>query len=337
VTPDPLLTTPPLQATAADAAVVARDHFGIGGEVIRLAGERDDNFLIRADSGDYSLKLANPAEEVETLVAQQEALAHIARSDPEFPVPRPVPLSSGELAARIEVRDVSVAARMVTFLEGVVSSEMHPPILTGRDIGVLLGRLQDALEGFDRAGPRLDYLWNLRSLSRVRPLTEHLDATRQGIVEQWFDHFEGEVDDPLQRAPMQAIHSDLNQENLLVDPETGALTGVIDFGDLVHAPRVIDVGVAAAYHAMDGPDPLEAIVDVVSGYRAAHPLDPSEVALIPGLVMGRLIQSLTIGAFRASLHPENREYILIHADRAWTVLQSLHGVGLGAMAEAVVV
>lgn len=322
-----------MRATCAEAAAVARDHFGISGEAGRLAGERDDNFLIRTDSGGYSLKLANPAEEVGTLLIQQEALTHIARCDPTFPVPRPVLSGSGDPAMGVAVRGVPVAVRMVTFLEGVVLSEVSPPTLTGRDIGAVLGRLHGVLNGF-RAGSRLDYSWNLRSLPRLRPLTEYLDPSRRALLEHWFDHFEERVADPLQRVPMQAIHADLNQENIIVDPEHGGLNGLIDFGDLIHAPRVVDVAVAGAYHAMDGPDPVVAVADIVAGYHAVRALGPSEIRLIPALVMGRLVQSLAIGAFRASLHPDNREYILIHADQAWAVLQSLHEAGLDRMAEA---
>ena len=47
----------------------------------------------------------------------------------------------------------------------------------------------------------------------------------------------------------QVIHKVFQPSNVLVDPDSPAqVTGVVDFGDMIKAARIIDVAVASAYH-----------------------------------------------------------------------------------------
>ena len=55
----------------------------------------------------------------------------------------------------------------------------------------------------------------------------------------------------------QAIHNDLNLYNVLVDPrDHDVIAGILDFGDMVRAPLVNDLAVAASYQLEPGADPL---------------------------------------------------------------------------------
>jgi len=38
----------------------------------------------------------------------------------------------------------------------------------------------------------------------------------------------------------QAIHGDCHGQNLLVDPAAGVVSGILDFGDMIHAPRIVE-------------------------------------------------------------------------------------------------
>ena len=63
-----------------DAERLARDIYGIDVDAKLLPSERDQNFRLRAKSGEsYVLKLANAAERIEVLDFQNQAMMHIAR------------------------------------------------------------------------------------------------------------------------------------------------------------------------------------------------------------------------------------------------------------------
>ncbi len=67
------------------------------------------------------------------------------------------------------------------------------------------------------------------------------------------------------------IHSDANDHNLLVSEVGGAphVSGLIDFGDLVHSITVADPANAAAYAMLAAEDPIAAAEELPSHTRAS--------------------------------------------------------------------
>lgn len=328
MSPDELLTTPPLGASTADATRIARLEFGISGDATRLPGERDDNFRVSTAEGDYSLKVANPAEHHGVLEMQQLALIHIATEDPDLPVPHPVRTVRGEVVATVQIGPVETTARMVTFLDGVAIPSGPPMPSRLRRIGALLAHLDDALAGFDHPHLDREHLWDVAQMSGIARFAHHLPEEQFEFVTQWLNRFDDQIAPRLPNLPQQAIHSDFNPENLLVDPtDPDRIVGIIDFGDVMRSARVIDPAVAAAYQCFDSADPARTVAEIVAAYHDVRPLAGSEIGMLPDLVMGRLVQSVTIGAWRADLHPENRDYILMHNEPGWTALMRLEDAG----------
>ena len=97
-----LLGVRPLGVTREVAARIASDLYGLDATVEPLRSERDQNFrLTAADGHSYVLKLSHPAEERATTLLQTAALAHVAETDPDLPVPHIVPTVDGELAGAV--------------------------------------------------------------------------------------------------------------------------------------------------------------------------------------------------------------------------------------------
>ncbi|NQV06146.1 aminoglycoside phosphotransferase, partial [bacterium] len=80
-----------------------------------------------------------------------------------------------------------------------------------------------------------------------------------------------------------------------------------------------------AYATLAGPDPVSTVAAMMGAYHRCHPLSPDEIAIAADLVIGRLVQSYTIGLWRSRLHPDNRDYILIHSQPVRTALDALAG------------
>jgi Ser/Thr protein kinase RdoA (MazF antagonist) len=125
----------------------------------------------------------------------------------------------------------------------------------------------------------------------------------------------------------QVIHDDLHSGNVLVDSDSHTtITGVIDFGDIVRSPLIVDVAVAAAYLIADGQDPLVDIVGFLSAYNRLRPLQKEEVALLYDLILTRNVMTLVIGGWRATLYPANNEYLLESETQARKTIEILTGL-----------
>lgn len=101
----------------------------------------------------------------------------------------------------------------------------------------------------------------------------------------------------------QVIHNDLNQHNLLRDPETERVTGIIDFGDAVRTCLVNEVAIGAAHQLYGQDDALAALGDVVTGYAGTLPLTEAEIDALPHLVRTRLLTRELIIAWRRATNP----------------------------------
>ena len=66
------------QFSLEEAAILARDLFGVRGQTRPLPSERDQNFLVEIDTGAaFVLKIANASEGRELLEAQNAALEYL--------------------------------------------------------------------------------------------------------------------------------------------------------------------------------------------------------------------------------------------------------------------
>ena len=100
-------------------------------------------------------------------------------------------------------------------------------------------------------------------------------------------------DGSLDHLPHQVIHNDANEYNVLVGPD-GAVTGLIDFGDVVYTARVCGLAIAGAYAMQGCADPARAVVDVVRGYHEVTPLSVDELAVLFELMVARLRMSVAM-------------------------------------------
>jgi 4-aminobutyrate aminotransferase-like enzyme/Ser/Thr protein kinase RdoA (MazF antagonist) len=309
--PDPFETKPPgLPPEAAER--IAAERFGIAAAARPLASERDLNFRLHGEDGrDYLLEIANPAEDLAVVDLETRALLHVAACDPELPVPRVLPTAAGALSAVIEAPDGRrCIARLLSFLPGTAlgASPRGPACL--RDVGATLARLGHALRGFFHPAADRSLPWDLKGAQRLRARVRQIEAAGlRRLADESLARFEAGVLPRLPGLRAQVIHNDVSRSNTLVDDRGERVVGIIDFGDLVHAPLVDDVAVTVSEALLDADDPLGAALAVVEGYEAVEPLREEERALLFDLVAARLAMGAAISAWRSARHPENRAYI----------------------------
>ena len=139
-------------------------------------------------------------------------------------------------------------------------------------------------------------MWDLQQASAVRTKLAHIgDLSRRALAERFLDTFEIEARPRLADLRAQVIHNDLNPHNVLVAADGNHLAGIIDFGDMVHAPLIADLAIAAAYQLAPAEHPLSAIADLVAGYDAVLPLHAAELDILFDLIATRMV--LTVDHF----------------------------------------
>jgi Ser/Thr protein kinase RdoA (MazF antagonist) len=281
---------------------IAAHHFGIRGQISHLPGERDQNARIRtADGGGFVLKVSSAGADPQGADFQARALVHIAEHDPGLPVPRMVRLQNGGLIAPFQSAAGEHQVRMLTYLPGILYQDGRAPSQQGlRGIGAFLGRLDRVLASFRHPAAGHWMPWDVTNGLVFNPqLKSLLSAEVRTMLEPAWRRLEHEVYPQLASLRNQIIHQDAHAANLLrptVDDE--AITGLIDFGDMVHGPLICELAVAIAHLLEGGGDPLRIITPVCAGYHSVYPLAGTEIALLPDLVIARLILTLQLLEFR---------------------------------------
>ena len=279
------------------AAAIAAEHFGLRVRAQGLPSERDQNFLLTNQAGEkFVLKIANALETREFLEAQNSILKHLER---RISICQTLlPATSGEEIVTVK----SHLVRMVHYLPGVPLAEIRPHT-SGllHDLGRKLGLLAQALADFDHTAVHRDFHWDLANGNRVvnefAPLIDNA-SLRDLVLKCRYE--------PPASLRRSVIHGDANDYNLLVDPESLTVSGLIDFGDTVYSYTVGDLAIAIAYVILDKADPHAAACEIVSGYRSEFTLLQEEIDALWPLVRLRLAMSVCMAAHQLRQQPENK-------------------------------
>ncbi|MCW2271553.1 hypothetical protein D3C77_15000 [compost metagenome] len=324
---DSLLEAAPALVTDAQACAVLQQQFGLSGTLHKLGGERDLNFRVMLDDGSSRLlKLSHPLENPDVVDFHNQAMRRIERQDPGLPVQRVHPSLAGEYATFVEIDGQHMLVRLLSFEDGMpLHCVSSTTTAFRRVIGQSIARLDVALEGFTHPAAGHALLWDMQHAAHLRPLLIHIEPGQgRKLVEQRLDLYESVVLPRVPRLRKQVIHNDTNPHNIIVDAKhPDVLRSILDFGDMVYAPLVNEVAVAASYHLGQAGDVLAPALDVIGAYHQHNPLTHEELALLPELLATRLALALCINSWRAELHPENREYILRNTQRAWANLNAV--------------
>ncbi len=301
-------------------------HYGIAGEKLRLPSERDQNIRVRTgDDDEYLVKIANPNETREITDFQTQALLHVEAVDAGVPVPRVIRTLSG--GTEIEFVGPDTRRRTMRVLSYLKGKPLHTVRRTARQahsLGACLGRLDNALKGFFHPGAGQPLLWDIRQAAKLRGLLVHSRREYRMVADPVLERFEYELSQKVRCLRGQVIHNDANAHNVLVHGDNESeISGIIDFGDMIHSQLVINVAVAATYQLDIAEDPLEGSAALIAAYHKAMPLERDEFDLLPDLIRTRLAVVIAITGWRSTIHPENIAYIQRYTDLAARMLDHL--------------
>jgi len=247
-----------------------------------LGGELDQNVKISARDGRcFLLKISSSDVDLDSLRWQNALLANLGANAPGVRIPEIVPGLDGQEIVALADLGAGRPARLFVWIDGCALGEVeyHPPALL-QELGSMAGTIVGALATFRAPARQTRHEWDLSRAREV--IADGIDAVEDpglradvGTIMGWYD----DVADLLDELPVQVVHHDLNDANVLVDFDKGAprICGVIDAGDALHTIRVAEIAVCAGYAMLRKADPLLAAATVISAFDALVPLTDEEL------------------------------------------------------------
>ncbi|HWJ34751.1 MAG TPA: aminotransferase class III-fold pyridoxal phosphate-dependent enzyme [Steroidobacteraceae bacterium] len=293
-----LRSAPPVFGVA-EAERIARDVYGVAVSVRPLSGERDCNFHLRtAEAREYVLKIVDGAADPQTTDCQVSVLRHLAEQDPSLPVPRIFATQTGADLGRVEQDSCSYATCLMGYLPGQLLADvtLEPSLLV--NAGETLARVDRGLQGFFHPALAQRIAWDVRRLPELIEFASYIEAADvRRNVESVFGVLKERLS-ALRALRSQAIHGDCHAGNLLVDAAADAVCGVLDFGDMIHAPLILEPAVAMSElltHALTPPDELSPLLE---GYARVRPLEAADIAVLFDLITARQAVTILLHAWR---------------------------------------
>lgn len=301
------------------------NRYRIHASLERLVGDRDLNFRAASDQRDVILKVMHIGCEQPLVDAQCQALAEIAAQAPHLPVPRVIPNSTGELSTTFsDENGAERIAWVISVLPGVPYAGFRPQRLALiRSLGAMIADIDEAIARFDH--PLLDRVlsWDLRQAGWVAGEIDVIpDEGRRRLIARIMKNFY-RLEAALGQQPMRAVHNDINDYNVLVQASPhgeAAISGIIDFGDIIRAPVVCELAIAGAYAVLDQDHPLRALGVLVAGYHGVAPLTGEQIDLLWPLLLTRLAVSVVNSTISHQERPDE-PYQLISQAPAWRFLE----------------
>lgn len=286
--------------TVAEASALLLELYGVdAAELERLDTERDDSFRVTAGDRRYVLKVAHPDDDP-LYVNLQTAAMSFAAEDAALPLQSLVLTLDGE----VEPSSGGRVVRLLTWLDGTPLHDVTPTSDQLFLLGATLGGLNEALSTFDHPAAHRAFVWDAAQLPLVRHM---LDEYPMAETRAAFELFDRKVQPALAELPRQVIHNDFHLGNVLVDPHSEAfVTGIIDFGDVVHTVRVADLAVALSYLIYPSQHTQAELDRFQAGFESRVALSDGEKAVLPGLIIARLAERILVNLHLQRGNPDDR-------------------------------
>jgi hydroxylysine kinase len=296
---------PPTFAVAELAEKVANEY-GLTGQWSPLTGERDQNFRLGAEDGqNFVVKIAGPDENPDVADFQIQALRTLETNSPQIPVPRIVRDRAGNSLNKIlDNSGRTHILRVVTYLDGIPYGEGDFPDAQGlQNIGGFQAEVVDALANFEHKASRHFMPWNLSNgIAVSESLWESSTDDVRSLAAPLLPRLRHEILPKLNACQSQVIHNDAHPYNLLrANTVSQDVAGLIDFGDLVHAPVINDLAVMATSFHRPGIEDLDTVENLLIGFHRRHPLSGEEVSLLWDAMTLRVLITILLSDIKLNM------------------------------------
>lgn len=318
-----------------DAALIARDCYGVDAQASELGSNQDRNFvLIEPDGSRSVLRVDNPVFGDDARAAQHAALDAYRAAGVR--VPTVLPGLDGELTQRWR----GFAVRRSEFAEGepMVDAGYLAPVVLG-EFGTLAAASVNALAGLVHPGLDREQMWDMRvAYEQIIALAPAVtEAELRVRVRTAADEAHAAVSTVAAGLPVQPIHGDLTDDNVTgmrgadsrLHPHT-----VLDLGDLGLGWRIAELAVCVSSMLHHEPErPLRAL-DTVAAFHADAPLTRDEAVAVWPLVVLRAALLVASGWRQLAIDGDN-DYARERIEGEQAIFDAATAVPLAEMSEHV--
>ena len=295
-------------------------EYGISpSEVKRVDGYDNANYIVTCKSEKYIFKTyIYNAKLLDVLEAENSILSSLAKNEKQL-YPKPIPFKNGNFIKVLDIAGQQTICRMLSFLDGDFIGNLAPTPELYSSLGTFLAHMDLKLQKLDSYVLRArQWEWDLQHFHLNKKYIEDIpDPHNRNIVRYFFLRFEEKVTPLLPQLRKQVIHNDANEWNLLT--KEGILSGIIDFGDLAHAPLINELAIAITYACYDKENPLEWAPIIIKAYHDVVRLTETEISILYYLVAARLCTSICNSAHAKKVDPGN-SYAMSSENKAWNML-----------------
>ena len=280
------------------------DHWKIDGDLERLSGERDQNYRVTtADGTQYVYKIASSIEVPALVDFQVRALLHLENTDPGIPVPRMVrSTDENTVETLLDGTGEAHAVRVLSYIPGVpIGSVDSSSVNTAEQIGALQGRVCRAFTNYDHDAATHFMPWDIMNgLVISRSLrTKYLEDGLAEICAPSLERLENDSLPRMHQLPHQVIHNDAHSWNVMCDPDNpSTITGMIDFGDMVKRPLLVDLATSLASVIEHSSTPMHSSAALVCGFKQFMPIPAEQLDLLYDAILARAIMTVQLLEFR---------------------------------------
>ncbi len=311
-----------------DATRILRELWGLDAhDAVELGSQQDRNFRVDTAEGRFVLKFGNPGLPIQQLRLQNQALARLADAVPELTVPAARPTLAGDDLGTASVGGEELPVRCVTWVDGTPLTDVPPSAALAASLGDAAARLATALADVPHEqAPRTG--WDLRvAADLVRELAPSIpDPDLRAEIERTAADAADMLGTVADLLPVQLIHGDITDDNVVADATGARVVGVIDFGDLSSGWRVAELAVGTTTLIAHSPAEPWRVLDQVRAFDAVAPLDAAEIAALWPLVTLRAAALVAAAHHQLALDGEN-PHVAQEIDRNETAFRAAAAIG----------
>lgn len=279
-----------------------------------LEGYANANYKVELPDGQRFVLKEHKAEEglSALFIAEGNILSKLSGQFPDR-FQEPILARDGNYLVKDGVDGASLY-RMLRWVDGsFYYSTGHTPELF-RSVGEQIAKMNIILQG--ESYPIIEarrIQWDLQYLTDLEGSIKLIrDPLLRKKVHYFMLQYKLHVLPQLSKLRRSVIHNDLNDWNLLV--KENALSGIIDFGDIVYAPVIQELAVHLTYALIDKEEPLQWASYVLESYHKALPLTSQELDLLYHMIAGRMCLSL-ISSAQAKIDDPDNDYLSVSEEQ----------------------
>lgn len=315
--------------TTTTAERIALEHWNLRGQASELPSYSDRNFRLRTPDGDFVLKIAHASWAREEIDLENQAMLHLAQQEPQLGCPQVRLTAKGEHLITLTLEGQSRLVRLLSFVPGTTYADAITTLAPSQRellhdrLGQAVGKLTRGLSRFQHPAATREHGWNLLRLpALLEEIPNIADAPIRAIVAQHAQAFCNALAERLDTFPIQALHNDANDLNVLIDHQLN-VAAIIDFGDLCTSFRLADLAIACTYAMQFEDDPIACAQRITAGYLKQLPLLRCELEALQQFILARLCQSILMATRNQREQPDNA-FVLVSQQGVRKLLSLLH-------------